>query len=49
MRDVTLSHLVKVPPPLRNNTPLGPYSRTMHMALWWPLEGGLVLMSEVPL
>jgi len=20
----------------RNSTPLGPYSRTMHRALWWP-------------
>ena len=33
----------------RNRTPLGPYSRTMHRALWWPYGGLLFLMSEVPL
>ena len=31
------------------NTPLlGPYSRTMPRAQWWPW-GGLFLMSEIPL
>jgi len=35
--------------PMRNSAPLGPYSRTMPTALWWPLGGGLFLMSEVPL
>ena len=29
--------------------PLGPYSRTMAGALWWPSVGGLFLMIEVPL
>ena len=29
--------------------PLGPYSRTMPGALWWPLGGGMLLMIEVPL
>ena len=33
---------------IRNSTPLGPYSRTMPGALWWSLEGGLFLVSEVP-
>ena len=33
----------------RNSAPLGPYSRTKHRALWWPLGGWLFLMSEVPL
>ena len=28
--------------PIRNSTPLGPYSRTMPRALWWPYEGGAV-------
>jgi hypothetical protein len=31
------------------SAPLGPYSRTMHRAPWWSQEGGLFLMSEVPL
>ena len=26
---------------MRNSTPLGPYSRTMPRALWWPQGGGL--------
>ena len=34
---------------IRHSAPLGPYSRTMHGALWWPRGGGLFLMSEVPL
>jgi len=34
---------------IRNRAPLGPYSRTMPMALWKPWGGGLFLMSEVPL
>ena len=34
---------------IRNSAPLGPYSRTLHRALKWPLGGGLFLMSEVPL
>ena len=34
---------------IRNSRPLGPYSKTLHRALWWPLWGGVVLMSEVPL
>jgi len=29
--------------------PLGPYSRTMPRALWWPRGGGQFLMSGVPL
>ena len=30
-----------VRPPFIGNTPLlGPYSRTMHRALWWVLGGG---------
>jgi len=32
---------------IRNSAPLGPYRRTMPRALWWPLGGGLFLMSEV--
>ena len=33
----------------RNRLLLGPYSRAMPRALWWPLGGGLFLMSEAPL
>ena len=33
----------------RNRAPLGPFSRIMPGALWWPYGGGLFLMSEVPL
>ena len=32
---------------IRKRTPLGPYSRTMPMALWGSWGGGLFLMSEV--
>ena len=35
--------------PIGNSALLGPYSRTMHTALWKPQGGGLFLMSEVPL
>ena len=35
---------------IRNIAPLGPYSKAMSRALWWPSRGGgLFLMSEVPL
>ena len=34
-------------PATRNRAPLGPYSRTMPRALWWPQGGGRFLMSEV--
>ena len=34
---------------IRNSTPLGPYSKTVPRALRWSYEGGLSLMSEVPL
>ena len=34
---------------IRNSTPLGPCSRTMPRALWWPWWWGLFHMSEVPL
>ena len=34
---------------IRNSALQGPYSRTMHRALWWVLGGGRFLMSEVPL
>jgi len=34
---------------IRNNAPLGLYSRNMPRALWWSFAGGLFLMSEVPL
>ena len=34
-------------PLIRNSAPLGPYSRTLHRALWWPWGRGLFLMSEV--
>jgi len=34
---------------IRNSAPLGTFSRNMPRALWWPLGGGLFLMSEVPL
>ena len=34
---------------IRSRVSLGPYIRTMPRALWWSLEGGLFLMSEVPL
>ena len=34
---------------IRNNAPLGPYSRNMPRALRRPQGGGLFLMSEVPL
>ena len=34
---------------IRKRLSLGPYSRPMPRALWWSEEGGLLLMSEVPL
>ena len=34
---------------IRNCNLLGPYSRTVPRALWWPKGGVLFLMSEVPL
>ena len=34
---------------IRNSPLVGPYSRTMSRALWWPKGGGVFLMSEVPL
>ena len=34
---------------IRDNPPVGPYSRTAHRALSEPDGGGLLLMSEVPL
>ena len=34
---------------IRNNPLLGPYSRSMSRAIWWPWGGGVFLMSEVPL
>jgi len=34
---------------IRNRAPLGFYSRTMPMALWWPYGGLQFLMSEVTL
>ena len=34
---------------IRNSALLGPYSRTMHRALWWVLGGGRFIISEVPL
>ena len=34
---------------IRKRLTLGPYSRTMARVLWWPWEGGLFLMSQVPL
>ena len=34
---------------IRNSPLLGPYSRTVSRALWWPPGGGLFLISEVPL
>ena len=34
---------------IRNCALLGPYSRIMPRALWWPYGGGQFLVSEVPL
>ena len=34
---------------IRNSPPPGTYSSTMPRALQWSEEGGLFLMSEVPL
>ena len=34
---------------IRNSEPLGPYSRTMRRALWWPPGEGLFLVSGQPL
>ena len=34
---------------IRNQPPIGPYSRSMPMALWRSLGGGLILVREVPL
>ena len=34
---------------IRNIATLGPYNRNMPRALWWPYEGGLFRISEVPL
>ena len=55
-RKTVWSDTMRAPPatyratsPIRNSAPLGPYSRTMQRALWKPLDGGLFLMSEVPL
>jgi hypothetical protein len=33
----------------KNRAPLGPYSRIMPRALWWPNVGGLFFVSEVTL
>ena len=33
---------------IRNSAPPGPYSKTLHRALWWPSGRGLLQMSEVP-
>jgi len=33
----------------KNRALLGPYSRNMHMSLWWVLGGGHFLMIEVPM
>jgi len=33
---------------IRNSTILGPYSSPVPRDLWWPLGGGLFLMSVVP-
>ena len=32
-----------------NSALLGPFSSTMHRALWWVLGGGRFFMSKVPL
>ena len=32
----------------KKQPPLGPYSRTMPRALWWPHGGGLFIMSRYP-
>ena len=32
---------------IRNSPLVGPYSRTMSRALWWPWGGGVFLISEV--
>jgi hypothetical protein len=34
---------------IKDSLPLGSHSRNMPRALWWFLEGGLFIMSEVPL
>ena len=34
---------------IKNSAPLGPYCRSLHMALWWPEERGQFLISKVPL
>jgi len=34
---------------IKNSLPLGPNSRTMPRALWWPQGVGRFLMSEVSL
>jgi hypothetical protein len=34
---------------IKNSASLGPYSRNMPMATWWPYGGELFLMSEMPL
>ena len=34
---------------IRNSLLVEPYSRTMSRALWWPQEGRVFLMSEIPL
>ena len=34
---------------MRNNPLLEPYSMTMSWDIWWPYEGGLFLMREIPL
>ena len=34
---------------IKSNLLLGPYSRTVSRALWWPQGRGLFLLSEVPL
>jgi len=45
----TLTELYRGTSLIRNNFPLGPYSRPMSWVLWWSLGGGLFLMNEVPL
>ena len=34
---------------IRSNAPLGPYSRTIPMVLWWSEGRALFLTSKVPL
>ena len=43
MNECACRHRYRGTSHIRNSAPIGPYSRTMPRALWWPLWGGCFL------